>query len=68
MVLGKALHYRQGAVSDVLYVRVPAHVKQEADRICAERRVSMTVLVNRALETYLADHFGWKCPERVGLP
>jgi hypothetical protein len=43
----------------VIYVRVPRDVRDEMQRICAERGVSMAVFVSRALICYLAK-FGFE--------
>lgn len=46
-------------VGAVIYVRVPRDVRDEMQRICAERGVSMAVFVSRALICYLAK-FGFE--------
>jgi hypothetical protein len=49
-------------VGRVLYVRIPPDVYEEAQRVRAERGVSMVLLVSRAMQRYL-EELGWQRPE-----
>jgi predicted HicB family RNase H-like nuclease len=52
----------------VVYVRVRKTVHEAANTAADEYGVSLSQFVDRALESYLADHFGRQPAQELTLP